>query len=281
MQQISPTTHAGQTQPPPSVCPPEPLSGPPEELLAPPLEEEDAPLDEDEAPLEDEEAPLEDPLLDPLPLAHAVVQCNVVQAISLSPVLRDAAEQAHAVVHSASVPPRYRHPTYVSQAMSCAQVHHSASQWLAMQLLQSWLFRSGVHAGASGAPPLDEPLASPPFPLPSETPVDASPPPPPAKGAPPQSAARATANGNRSRAPTRTERRMTKPARIIPHPGRQATTAAPGTRRDAWAATRDAAWTIDRGRAARPDARAATRLVRGTAARGPGGIAPCPGGSGR
>jgi hypothetical protein len=236
VQHTSPLVHTGQMQKPPSACPPEPLSGPPEELLEPPLEEEDAPLDEEEPPLEDEDAPLDDedpPLEDPLPLAHSLEQCNVEQPISLSPVLREAAEHAHAAVHCASVPPRYKHPTYVSQAVSCAQSHQSASQWLATQSLQRWLLRSGVHAGASGAPPLDEPVASPPFPLPSGPPVDASLPPPPAKGAPPQSAARATAAGKRSRAPTRTERRITKPARIIPHAVRGATVAAPGTTCDA------------------------------------------------
>lgn len=88
---------------PPSMAPPELL---PEPLLLP-----DVPLDEPVDPLE--EPLLTPPLLEPeLPtLAHWLAQFFVEQAISLSPAPRVAAEQLHAEMHSASAPPRSRHPT--------------------------------------------------------------------------------------------------------------------------------------------------------------------------
>lgn len=209
VQQIIAWVHPVQTQVlPASDCPPEPL------LLL------DAPLDE---PLEPPEEPLDEPLEDPLPdppplelepvtLAHSLPQCAVVHVISLSPALRSAAEQLHALVHSMSEPPRSKHPMYVSHPVLCAQPHHSPSQWLAMQSSQRWLARSGVHAGASGLPPLDELLASTPELLPEDPPVDASVPPPDAKGAPPQSAASARGASAMRRAEARLKRSITKPA---------------------------------------------------------------------
>jgi hypothetical protein len=103
--------------------------------------------------------------------------------------------------------------------LSLAHVHHCESQWVVTHLLHVALPVLGVHALASFEPPLDEPLPSLKDPLSSDPPADASLPPPAANGSPPQSAARAIAAGNRSRPPTRKERRITKPGSIIPPAG--------------------------------------------------------------
>lgn len=82
-----------------------------------------------------------------------------------------------------------------------------------MQSSQRWLPVSTAHEGASAAPPLDELLASIPWPPPSEPEVDASAPPePPEKGAPPQSDGAASETRTSRRAEARRERRITKPA---------------------------------------------------------------------
>lgn len=134
------------------------------------------------------------------------------QLISLSPVPSSETEQPHAPAQLITVLPRSRQPTYVAQAAFCTQSHHSVSQWAAMQSLQCMSSVSGVHAGASGPPPLDEPLASAPELLPEELPVDASPPPPDEKAAPPQWAASARGASTKRRAEARLKGSISKPA---------------------------------------------------------------------
>jgi hypothetical protein len=125
------------------------------------------------------------------------------------------------VAHAADVPPvdtqASTHATYVRHpgAPSCsvvslAHLHHCDSQCFATHVSHVALPVLGVHAAPSPEPPLDEPLPSPPDPVPSDPPVEASLPEPAENASPPQSAASAIASGNRSRPPTRRERRITK-----------------------------------------------------------------------
>ncbi len=195
------------------------LDVPLEDPLDPPLEDDVPPLEDEEAPLDDEEAPLDEPLPDPPPLelellvaVHAVAQFSVVHVISLSPAAISAEEQPHAPMQVVTLLPRSRQPTYVAHAASWTQAHHESMQWSAMHALQAGSSVSGVHAGASEPPPLDELLASTPELLPEDPPVDASLPPPEVKALPPQSDARASGTRAKRRAAARGNRSITKPA---------------------------------------------------------------------
>ena len=145
------------------------------------------------------------------------------------------------MVHSADVPPVARHAsthsTYVRHPgaplcsiVSPAHLHHCESQCFVTHVSHVALPVLGVHALASPEPPLDEPLPSLPDPLPEEPPVDASPAVPAENGSPPQSAASAIATGNRSRPPTRRERRITKPDGLSRAPEREQIRGWPGSR---------------------------------------------------